>query len=93
MFCLANLQVQAQKDDISSKWVADCWNFHPPSYDDKISWGKEEDNGASIYLKDPDTGIVYTDAAGNPIQQQTTGVQFIENLTVGITYKFGQKTK
>ena len=62
-------------------------------YDDNISWGKEEDNGASIYLKDPDTGIVYTDAAGNPIQQQTTSVQFRENLTVGITYKFGQKTK
>lgn len=60
-------------------------------YDDNISWGKEDDNGNPVYLKNPDTGIVYTDANGNPIQQQTTGVQFRENLTVGLTYKFGHK--
>jgi hypothetical protein len=60
-------------------------------YDDNISWGKEDSNGNPINLRNPDTGVVITNAEGNPIQQQTTGVQFRQNLTVGLTYKFGLK--
>ena len=60
-------------------------------YDDNISWDKVDGNDAPVFLKNPDTGVVYTNAAGDPIQQQTTGVQFRENLTVGLTYKFGHK--
>lgn len=60
-------------------------------YDDDTSWAKEDDNGNPINIKNPDTGVDFLDAAGNPIQQNTTGVQFRENLTVGLTYKFGDK--
>ena len=44
-----------------------------------------------VYLKNPETGAVYLNADGEPIVQKTTGVQFRENLTVGLTYKFGHK--
>lgn len=61
-------------------------------YDHNTSWAKEDDNGDPVNLLNPDTGIVYADANGDPIQQQTTGVQFRENLTIGLTYKFGDKS-
>lgn len=61
-------------------------------YDDNTSWAKEDDNGNPVFLLDPDTGLPYLDSEGNPIQQQTTGVQFLQNFTVGLTYKFGDKS-
>lgn len=61
-------------------------------YDHNTSWVKEDDNGNAVSLKDPDTGVEYTNADGDPILQNTTGVQFRENLTIGLTYKFGDKS-
>lgn len=61
-------------------------------YDHNTSWAAEDDNGNAINLKNPDTGVEYLDGDGNPIQQNTTGVQFRENLTIGLTYKFGDKS-
>ncbi|MCB9225704.1 MAG: DUF3078 domain-containing protein [Chitinophagales bacterium] len=59
-------------------------------YDDNTSWAKVDKNGDAVYLKNPDTGDLYKDADGNFIQQNTTGVQFREVLTVGLTYNFGK---
>lgn len=62
-------------------------------YDDNTSWAKLDKNGDPVYLKNPDTGALYTDENGNFIQQNTTGVQFREALTVGLTYNFGKDKK
>ena len=61
-------------------------------YDNDINWAKVDDNGNPVNIKNPDTGVEFTDVNGDPIQQKTTGVQFRENLTVGLTYKFGDKS-
>ncbi|MCB9257465.1 MAG: DUF3078 domain-containing protein [Chitinophagales bacterium] len=60
-------------------------------YDNNTNWLKEDGNGNPVNLKDPETGVEYLGADGLPIQQKTTAVQFRENLTVGLTYKFGHK--
>ena len=60
-------------------------------YDDNTNWEKLDDNGNVVTLKNPDTGAPYLDEFGEPIVQKTTGVQFREALTIGVTYKFGHK--
>lgn len=60
-------------------------------YDNNTNWLKEDSNGNPVNIKDPETGAEYLGADGLPIQQKTTAVQFRENLTVGLTYKFGHK--
>jgi len=59
-------------------------------YDDNTNWDKLDDNGDVVTLKNPDTGVEYLDETGEAITQKTTGVQFRENLTIGVTYKFGK---
>lgn len=59
-------------------------------YDNDISWAKEDDNGNPVFLINPETGTPFTDDNGNPKVQNTTGVQFLQTLTVGLTYKFGK---
>jgi hypothetical protein len=61
-------------------------------YDDNTSWAKADDDGNPVNLVNPETGEEYLDSKGNPIQQQTTGVQFLQNFTLGLTYKFGDKS-
>lgn len=60
-------------------------------YDDNTNWEKLDDNGNPVSLKNPDTGLPYIGDDGKAIIQKTTGVQFREALTVGLTYKFGHK--
>lgn len=60
-------------------------------YDDNTNWEKLDDSGNPVTLKNPDTGAAYIGADGQPIIQKTTGVQFREALTIGLTYKFGHK--